>query len=88
MLGSKGGVHYQLHKGGVVRVAACRLVSTVEAEEKMSGKQKAAAEEAPKQEARQLSPNEGIELGQLDQKEEEQEVHQYGQLVLVPVLPK
>ena len=94
VLGSKGAVHYLVHQGDVVRVAACRLVSTAEAEEQMSGKRGAA--ETPKQEeVRQMSSDKGIELRRLDQKEEEQEepenqqeveheVQQHGQLALAP----
>ena len=96
VLGNKGAVHYLVHQGDVVRVAACRLVSTAEAEEQMSGKQ-GAAEASKQEEAEQLSTDKGIELGRLEQKqeeqgtpqerqqEEEQEVHQHGEQALAPV---
>ena len=36
LLGKKGAVHYLIHKGDVIRVAACRIVTTGQAEEQMS----------------------------------------------------
>jgi hypothetical protein len=38
VLGSKGSVHFLVHQGDVVRVAACRLVTTGEAEEQIGAK--------------------------------------------------
>ena len=38
VLGNKGSVHYLVHQGDVVRVAACRLVTTGEAEEQIGAR--------------------------------------------------
>ena len=38
VIGNKGSVHYIIHQGEVVRVAACRLVAIGEAEEQIGSK--------------------------------------------------
>ena len=90
VLGNKGAVHYLIHQGDVVRVAACRLVSTAEADDQMSAKQEATV--APKQaEAGHQGTEKGIGLRRLNQQQEEQgtqqeeqEAQQQEQLALAP----